>query len=209
MTTSIRDIKDTIVGHLSPLYAMCDKGHQIGHYEAVYNAGVAIDKAIGGGFDHKLIAYVAYVHDVFCWSRKNHHELSSAFVLGTDHPVIVDHLTDNERKIVAAGCMEHRASRTEPFTSVFSEMMNAADREEPKSFTEMFNRCIMYREHKTPQATKEEMVVDSIAHLKEKYGHNGYASYPACYELTFGNVLSGQRDIIEAVTVDNYQEYLV
>lgn len=200
----IAKFRNLIISNFDSHYALNDPGHRVPHFEDVFQTGLKINEAIKGSYDPKLILFVGYFHDLFAWSRKNHHDLSSDFILETDHPLIVEHLNEQERKLVAAGCQEHRASRKLPFTCEFSEMMNAADRGKPVSVMEMVTRSIQYKSHRNKDLPYHEVVKEAVAHIKEKYGHGGYASYPKCYELTFGNVLDKRRDEIKTLSVEEY-----
>lgn len=165
---------------------MNDAAHRVEHFEEVNEVGQYINGVLGLGHDPKLILYVAFFHDLFAWSRKNHHELSGAFVKGTCHPLI-EALTEEERVLVSQGCEEHRASFKGEFSSQFSELMNSADRGWPEDIDAMLERAIQYRMAKGE--SREEAYPESVAHLKEKFGKGGYARYPALYLEAFGEEL--------------------
>lgn len=206
MEKILSDLKDEIIDTFGNHYVLNDPAHRIPHFEDVFQTGLAINEALKTSYDPKLILFVGFFHDLFAWSRKNHHDLSGDFILETDHKFILKHLNQEERLLVSAGCREHRASRVEPFTCEFSEMMNAADRGTPKSVTQMVMRSIQYKTHRTPGISYQDAVTEAVTHIKEKYGTNGYASYPSCYEITFGDSLAKQRAIIDNLTVESYQE---
>lgn len=188
------DIRDKLLGQIGQAYSLNDPAHQVKHFDAVEKCGIIINERLGLGFDHKLIMMVAYIHDMFAWSRHNHHELSSLWVHTTDCEIITE-LSSSERHMVAAGCREHRASRKEDFSSVFAELMNAADREIPGDVTNMVDRAIAFRIARG--FTYKDAVLPAIAHIKDKFGPGGYARYPDLYVRCFAEELDKQRQEIK------------
>ncbi|MNI77964.1 hypothetical protein D3C73_1343000 [compost metagenome] len=151
------------------------------------------------GYDPKLILFAAYFHDMFAYSRVNHHQLSHLWMMTTDDPLIVDHLNPEERVFVAQACEQHRASFTGKFHNQFCELFNSADREMPGDVQAMLDRAVKFREKRHPEMSEDERMAGAIEHLKEKFGHGGYARYPNLYLLCFNNELEHQRDQIMAL----------
>lgn len=196
----VSELRDRLIGKLSHAYKVNDRAHQIGHFNAVDVCGNEINNRLQLGYDPKLIMLVAYTHDLFAWSRVNHHILSSQFVLTSD----ITHFTEldaKDRILVAAGCMEHRASRKEGFSSEFAKLMNCADRELPGDVSAMLERAIQYRlsdECMEDEAySRQKVYPDAVAHIKEKFGSGGYASYPDLYLQCFERELTQQREDIK------------
>lgn len=194
MSIELLKYKTEIKEQFAACWELNDLAHRETHFENVFKCGSRINHDLKLGYDEKLILFVAYFHDMFSWSRNNHHHLSCEWVRTTDHPMIVSNLDDLERDMVARGCLEHRASRKDDFSSLFTEMMNAADREYPGDINGMLERAILYRMARG--ANREEARAPSIEHLKEKFGVNGYARYPELYIQTFGEELRKQREEI-------------
>lgn len=192
----VTDLKDQLVGKIGYMYALNDKAHQVEHFNAVERCGLEINLRLQLNYDPKLIMLVAYLHDMFAHSRHNHHELSAFWVQTTDCSLITE-LTSSERHMVAAGCREHRASRLEDFSSVFAELMNAADRELPGDVAHMLERAMLYRQKNFPEMTVEHAMEESVKHIKEKFGPGGYARYPDLYIRCFSEELNKQRQDIK------------
>lgn len=174
-----------------------DKAHRAEHFEEVFQTGMLIDQRLGLGYDPRLILFAAYFHDLFAWSRKNHDTLSYVFINGTDHPVVVNNLSAQERYYVGLGCREHRASFEGQFTNEFSELINSADRGLPGDVPAMLARAMAYRSHRHPEESVEACKAVSVQHLKEKFGTGGYARYPYLYINAFGKELQSQREVID------------
>jgi hypothetical protein len=193
---TVAELRDSIIGQMGAVYRCNDGAHQIKHFNAVEVCGNEINNRLKLGFDPKLIMLVAYLHDMFAWSRVNHHLLSGEFVRSTNFELLAD-LTDEQRAMVVAGCEEHRASFTGVFTCAFSELMNAADRELPGDVSNMLDRAIKYRIDNLGWTDNEPSRLavrdDAVAHIKEKFGDGGYARYPKMYLDCFAPELEQQR----------------
>lgn len=183
-------IRKDFINAFSPAWELNDGAHRVEHFDGVALAGLHINRVLGLGYPERMILMVAYLHDLFAWSRENHHMLSQEFVKGTCHPLIGHYTkTAEERILVAKACGEHRASFKGLFSSPFSELMNSADKEHPKSLDSMIQRAMSYHMDRNPGSTFKEARRVSELHMKEKFGRNGYARYPNMYKEAFGKEL--------------------
>jgi hypothetical protein len=189
--SSVSEMREHLIGKMGAVYRCNDLAHQIGHFNAVEVCGNEINNRLKLGYDPKMIMLVAYLHDMFAWSRVNHHILSWQFVLGSDMDLL-NSLDETQREMVALACKEHRASFKGDFSCMFSELMNAADRELPGNVPAMLERAIQYRID-NEYMTREEATPGAIAHIKEKFGDGGYARYPGMYLRCFAPELEQQR----------------
>jgi hypothetical protein len=199
---------DTIVTQLredfSNTWAVNDPAHREEHFNAVYRCGLDIQDKLGMSFDPKLILLVAYFHDLFAWSRVNHHQLSHNWVKTTDYPIIAE-LTLEDRFLVADGCFEHRASNTDQFSNMFAELMNSADRGIPNvDPSHLFQRSFICNYGKTRDV--ESSVVKAHAHVIEKFGIGGYARFSDVYKAAYGEVLKQQQENVMCYTIDEMRE---
>ena len=194
---TLDQMRDMIVRDFSRHWELNDPGHRIGHFSEVETCATYINEKLGLGEDPQLIMLVSYFHDLFSWSRKNHHELSHQFVLSTDYPLIAE-LPRDAIIEVAYACLSHRASYKGAFLSQFAELMSAADRGFPETDVErLLVRPIRYRLNQglSEEASRE----GAIAHLKEKYSASGYARYPGLYLRAFGSELEKQQKVIDSL----------
>lgn len=189
-------LREIIRSVFSNAWQLNDLAHRENHFIEVERCGLHINETLGLGFDPELIMMAAYFHDLFAWSRYNHHQLSAKWVRTTDFQPIVD-LSNVDREYLAQACAHHRASRDPSlkFPSKFAELINSADRGMPGDVDSMLERAIAYRTSKGGDPATNR--ADSIAHLKEKFGTNGYASYPQMYIDVFGEQLMMQRQEID------------
>lgn len=195
----IDQLRLDLIGAFSPLYEMNDAAHQTDHFEDVYETGCAINGLLNLKYEKRLIMIVSYCHDMFSWSRKNHHVLSSEFIRNTDHKLIFDLLTPLERITVGAACETHRASFRGEFFDDFGQLMNSADRGMPLGAEQLITRAILYSKNKYPEL--EDHRARAIMHVKDKYGTNGYARYPTMYSLAFGDKLKTQKCEIDEMQI--------
>ena len=189
------DMRFTIINDFSQAWSLNDAAHRVEHFRMVELTGHHINSTLNLGFNPKHILLVAYFHDLFSWSRHNHHLISGEWIMTTDYPLIAQ-LDHEERSLVASGCREHRASNQQPFSNQFAELMSSADRGFPdNNLKGMLQRAIEYRLHRG--YNHEEAHKGALAHLKEKFGSHGYARYPNLYLRTFQKELQEQRDLVD------------
>lgn len=196
MERNVDELRIRVIDEFTPHWQLNDEAHRIKHFAAVEACGIAINERLELGFSPVIIMLTAYFHDLFAWSRNNHHQLSGEYIRTTDNPIIA-RLSRMNRELVMFACAEHRASFEGTFHNPFSELMNSADRELPGDIHGMLTRAMQYRIARG--MTPDEAVNPSIQHLKEKFGTGGYARYPDFYTRAFGEELSKQRMAIDAL----------
>lgn len=190
---TVNALRDRIVSDFKKAWEVNDGAHRVGHFADVEECGLLINTKLGLGYDPKLIMLVAYFHDLFSWSRNNHHLMAAEWIMTTNYPIIAV-LTEEERKLVAAGCREHRASGTGEFSCEFAELMCSADRGIPSPDPSgLLIRSFRYHlDHGMDTG-------GALKHIKEKFGTGGYARFPWLYELSFKDTLQAQREAVDAL----------
>jgi len=198
MSVDIAVARQSIITAFGKAYELNDLAHREDHFEEVNQTALFINNELDMQFDEVEILFAAYFHDLFAWSRNNHHELSHHWISTTDHPLIVEYLGERpwERERVALACLEHRASYEEEFSTEFSALINAADRGMPCAPEILLRRAIKYREFHFPNQTEDQRIAESIKHIKEKFGKGGYARYPDVYRRAFVGALEAQQEAI-------------
>ena len=191
---SVDELRRKIVAEFSQLWQYNDAAHGFEHFLNVELCAMDINEKLQLGHDPKLILLTAFFHDLFVWSRHNHHEMSSLWIRTAKHSVL-DDLTPIEREVVADACMEHRASFRGQFSREFSELINAADREQPDVHKIVHRAMACNRGN----CSRDEHVRLSVAHVKDKYGTGGYARYPELYLRAYGEELEDMRRQVDAL----------
>lgn len=193
--------------------ALNDKAHQWTHFDNVYTTGVLINQVLDLGYPKEAILLVAYLHDLFAWSRVNHHRLAYEFVLTSNHPLVMQVIDagfknwnnygskDEYREMLAEACRTHRASYMGEYATPFAELMASADFEKPSSLEAMLHRAHQYA--LSQGGSPDDALVASVKHVKEKFGRKGYANYPGMYLNVFGERIVELQAEIEKLTMDS------
>ena len=181
---SIVYARNQIIADFSKHWELNDLGHRYDHFNDVFVTGLYINKALDCGVSEKLILLAAFFHDLFTWDRLNHHVMSSEWVMRTEYPMITE-LSDSDRVMLSKACLEHRASGSGIYSSVFSELMAAADRCIPRDsrVEELFDRVVT---SKTGSGmTDEEIRRHAIEHLQKKFNLNAAKTFPSMWRRAF------------------------
>jgi len=193
-----------IITAFSPHWALNDRGHRQEHFESVYQCARFINERLELGHGEMNMLFAAYFHDLFAWSRVNHHQLAYEYFMGADHPVIVEHFGNergraagNDRAGVAYACLQHRASYKGAFVNQFAELINSADRGFPGDAKALFQRVLTHHTDINPDKSKDEVMAISLRFIKDKAGTGGYARYPELYLRVFGETLKEQQAAID------------
>lgn len=192
-------LKTQIIQAFGDKWELNDMAHRETHFENVFKTGMLINERLKLWYLPKQILFAAYFHDLFAWSRINHHELSYKWMMTTDHPLILSNLEAEEVELVAKACLQHRASFKGEFFGKFCELINSADREMPGDVSKMLERAIQFREKNFPKMSEDQRYEDAVLHLKDKFGVGGYARYPKMYTDCFGEELELQRQRVMAL----------
>lgn len=198
-TDVVKQLRSEIIQHFSPHWELNDRGHRAEHFEEVFQCARYLNDKLGLGFNDVDMLFAGYFHDLFAWSRVNHHLLAYHYFVSTDHPIITMHYHDRplSRLEVAYGCLEHRASFKEKFTYKFSELINSADRGFPGDTQRLFSRVMKHHTDINPGKSADEITAISLEFIKRKAGTNGYCRYPDIYFSVFGEELKKQQSDID------------
>lgn len=200
LSPTLREIRETLAKDFGDAWLLNDAAHRQRHFDEVEDVGHYLNRTLRMGFDPKLITLSAYFHDLFAWSRFNHHKLSAEWVRTTDYHLIKA-LTPEDRELVAQGCQHHRASGVGGWPSKFAELICAADRGFPCEVRALVIRCITGNIVKMAGSTNLEILQHVTQHIKDKYGSNGYARFPDCYQWAFSQQLDKQRLIVDSMVI--------
>lgn len=182
-------------------YLLNDEAHRVEHFREVLDTGLVICERVGFNLnegEQLALVAAAYLHDLFAWSRPNHHLLSKEFVLGSEHSLL-EHLVEINPELldlVANACGEHRASFKGEFSSCFSELVNSSDRGLPNDPHVLLERAIQYRTAYTNEP-RDVIIAESKKHIFDKFGTKGYARYPDMYREAFGVELDIQQRYVD------------
>lgn len=167
-------------------WELLDAAHRIEHFDSVFDTALLIMSRSEPMADPQEVFVVAYFHDLFTWSRSNHHLLAETFIRTTNCTLVTSMLDTPEAvDRVALACREHRASWAGGFSSDLSRLMSAADRGIPKSAHQLLERAKLYAQAHNPDMSLYEINVTAVEHIKEKFGRFGYAKIPSTHKEMF------------------------
>lgn len=197
-------LRQRILDDVAEYYQHTDPAHRIDHIESTLdNAEVIFDK-LNVRHDKALMKCVLIAigyHDVWSQRRKYHHV--DAYLEVCKHTRRLQQhydITQEDVWRIAHACMEHRASFKGKYDSLISEITAAADRGIPSIYVKpLFYRSYVYARGigKPRELAKEHCV----AHIKEKFGEDGYGAVPSWYSEIFADQLAERKALVVAFTV--------
>lgn len=174
--------RQRVINKYSAQWATLDPAHRLEHFDNVFQTALKILEdvpEIKPKVSLNEVFVASYFHDLFTWSRDNHHELAHKFIITTACPIVCELLSDKHARMrVAMACLEHRASWGSEPSSTLSALISAADRGIPKTADTLLQRSMVYTRANQPTLSEAEVRLISVLHVKEKYGRNGYARIP-------------------------------
>ena len=194
-------LKEFLIKKFTPMYALNDKAHQIDHVIDVCDRALKINAVFGLGLDRRLIVISAICHDIFTWSRNNHHHLAKEYLLTTTESWISG-FSETERETMALAAYEHRASWKGGYSSLLSELIATADRGAPGNIEEKITRCYLYGVDKLKE-TPAVAISRIIPHLIEKHCGSDYGNNPPLYYRIYGGQLDKMKQEILALTPES------
>ena len=185
------------------MYKDSDKAHDEVHIKNVWKTARKMCDFTGTRFNHIIKSAVAF-HDITAKEDRKNHNMSGAVKFRT---MAKGKMSDEDIELAAKAIEQHRSSYDGKYSSIYSEILASADREDPSDVKEMVERSYKYartKEGKSP----EDSLKHCIAHLKEKHGRDGTARYPELYRRFYKNELIRMYKKIDDLTEEEYA-YLI
>jgi exopolyphosphatase/pppGpp-phosphohydrolase len=209
-TTEVNNMKELIkklVADVTPFYSNNDSGHDIRHGKQVILEAHRLCGAMGvDERTHRIVLTAAAWHDAQMECRETHHEDGAQYVIkNAEWFQLTYGLGAGEVQEVAQAIRTHRASYKGEYTSDAQRIVAAADRGRPGPLKEMLKRaCAFGVEHTGLELS--EAKANACYHMYEKYGREGYATYPDFYIEIFKDELEVLWDQIDALnhTAEQY-----
>lgn len=183
-----------------PFYENKDAAHGLDHVDGVAMTACNIIDSLSDYNEYRPAIIAAYAHDIFCENREHHHDLSARWV--RENAEILHNLFEMEVsdiEDIANACREHRASYTDKYSSVLSQVISAADRGYP-DLEQMTRRSLKFHS----QSSFDVAVRAVHHHIPDKYGADGYARYPAIYGQFYRDALVQLHTDIENKFTEEY-----
>jgi uncharacterized protein len=158
-----------IEGEILPRYEAFDKAHDRRHAFMVISNSLRLAQHYD--VDMQMVYTIAAYHDLGLEAgREQHHTVSARIV--REEKRLEEFFTSGQIEIMADAVEDHRASCSNPPRTIYGKIVAEADRI-IDSHTIMA-RTIQYGIANYPALTKEEHIERAVAHIKEKYGEDGY-----------------------------------
>lgn len=122
-------------------------------------------------------------------NRQEHNKLAYEYVLKRKDKFL-SKLSKDKLYMLAYAALEHRASFNGKFYSKLSEIISSADRGLPNLESIVIRSMKFHKGH----------IDDVYNHMLEKYGVNGYATYPISYRMFFKEELTLFQKSIDKLT---------
>lgn len=152
-----------------PRYDHFDPAHRRDHALMVIRQSMEIASHLE--VDNNMVYAIAAYHDTgLCEGREVHHEVS-ARIINADQQ-LRKWFSEEQIQTMADAAEDHRASAKRPPRTIYGRIVAEADRFiEPET---IIRRTVQYGLEHYSELDKEGHYERTLAHLHEKYGHNGY-----------------------------------
>jgi len=169
-----KQLKNYIESEILPRYTHFDKAHQLDHINTVIAQSAKIAdmlEAQGTTVDRDMVYVIAAYHDLGIVNGRENHHTDSGKILMAD-PELKKYFTEEQRITMKEAVEDHRASAKSAPRSLYGRIVAEADRQiDPRTIVV---RTVQYGLEHYPELDKEGHLARAKAHLKEKYGENGY-----------------------------------
>lgn len=171
-----------------------------GHVKHVVNNAVDINEKLGLGLRVELLMLAAAWHDVAQETHRETHHLEGAlqFIEAADR--LAPSLSMWERYQVTWAIREHRASYTDDYSTMYSEVISAADRGKPDAQL-IINRA-WYHTQSKGVVDDRECAIAVAAHMREKFSSTGYQRLPELYIRYWGDGITAVQTYFDDITAD-------
>ena len=163
------ELIDYIETEILPRYDAFDKAHNRTHALTVISQSLKLAQHYD--VSTAMVYTIAAFHDTGLAEGREQHHTASARIIREDKR-LKELFTDKEIEIMADAVEDHRASCSKPPRTIYGKIVAEADRI-IDSHTIMA-RTIQYGLSNYPALTKKEHIERAVAHIKEKYGEDGY-----------------------------------
>ena len=164
-----QDLQHYIEENILPCYNNFDKAHRQEHVRMVIRQSLELAATLDVNAD--MVYAIAAYHDTgLCEGREHHHEVSARIIRADKK--LRQWFTEEQINIMADAAEDHRASSDHEPRSIYGRIVAEGDRcIDPST---IIRRTVQYGLDHYPEMSREEHFRRMVAHLKEKYGRQGY-----------------------------------
>lgn len=227
LTVEEKNYIRNVVSKFKHRYLESDTNHGLRHVLHVTAKALKMNKVLALNIDHREIILAGICHDLFAREyRAEHHELGRAYILTENHDCYINDRSAMIR--VSEAIAEHRASYTGKYYSKLSELISAADRDEP-NLKKLVARCYdcatdpvllfeidkgkpipdieIYKSVRLPELAQrvkdggyDYSIYKTYVHILEKYSRYGYARRNDIFDSYYADKLESFYKQLEVLT---------
>ena len=168
------ELKSYVEREIIPRYDHFDAAHRRDHVETVIIQSLEIADRLatrGISLDRDMVYAIAAYHDTgLCRGRERHH-IDSAEIIRSD-AMLKRWFTPEQINVMADAAEDHRASASHEPRTTYGRVVAEADR--VIDTDTIIRRTLQYGFDHYPTLGRDQQLERAEAHLKEKYGYNGY-----------------------------------
>lgn len=121
--------------------------------------------------DREMLLAAAACHDIGLVNGRERHHLDSGIIIRSDSR-LREWFSEEQIETIAQAAEDHRASGKSVPRSIYGMLVAEADR--VIDGETIIRRTMQYGLTNYPEMDREEHIIRSIGHLREKYGRGGY-----------------------------------
>ena len=194
------ELIDYIETEILPRYEAFDKAHDRTHALTVISQSLKLAQHYD--VNVAMVYTIAAFHDTGLAEGREQHHTASARIVRSDKRLKAL-FTAEEIKIMADAVEDHRASSSKPPRTIYGKIVAEADRIIDSDT--IMRRTIQYGLSHYPELSKEGHIERAVAHIKEKYGEDGYLklwipeSDNAARLQEFRTLISNEQQLVESL----------
>ena len=166
-----KDLQKYLENVIMPKNDLNDVAHNREHVNYVRRRSKKFASNIEG-LNLDMVDTIAVYHDVGHSIDAKNHEMVSAIILASDKN-LRDYFNEKEIVVMAQAVEDHRASKNNEPRSIYGRIVSSADRN--TSVDQLLRRTYAYRLKHMPNASVDEIIMESWKHAVNKFGREGYA----------------------------------
>ncbi len=188
------NLKKYIEENIFPSYSRNDSAHDLNHIKYVIDRSLKFANEVKD-INYDMVYTVAAYHDIGHYIDPKNHEKVSADMLLKDKN-LNQFFNKEQIKIMSEAVQDHRASSKEEPRNIYGKIVSSADRN--TLIDVVLKRTYNYRIKHNPEFTLDEIIEDSIQHIKNKFGKSGYATEKMYFnDLDYQKFLNNVSILVE------------
>lgn len=202
--TYLNGFIETVVRTIQPSYSLNDKAHDIDHAKEVCYKALELNATVlTTPLPEREVVVAALCHDMFAWSRNNHHDMAYHWLM-TLEVKWIEEFTPIQRERIALASKEHRSSYMGQYSSKLSELIATSDRGVPTGAPEqLVYRSLVFRGWDKTSPVERTLLNECITHVIDKYGTATNRKFPQLWLALYGELYDTYRTAVDYLTINS------